>query len=200
MNWNNKCQSLCHIANFRTTIAFNKEKARSKFPAVCLYVFKSVFELSWHSVILKSLKFARLDFFTSIKIYSNRGLQDCDTVQWFGRIPTFRRTMLPPSSGWKWRQLVSYHVITWRHNPEHHDLILRFSFRISGLLKSTSAAKSCICTKTDMWINGKMTFHFCRIAHWTKWTSCDVKSCVLHVKCKAWLELWTVHWCTLKYL
>jgi hypothetical protein len=30
---------------------------------------------------------------------SNRGVQRCETM-WCGRIPTFRRTLLPPSSGW----------------------------------------------------------------------------------------------------
>jgi hypothetical protein len=32
--------------------------------------------------------------------YSSRGLLSCDTVQWCGRIPTFRRSMLPSSSRW----------------------------------------------------------------------------------------------------
>jgi len=31
---------------------------------------------------------------------SGRGLLDCDAVYCCGRIPTFRRSMLPPSSGW----------------------------------------------------------------------------------------------------
>jgi hypothetical protein len=28
---------------------------------------------------------------------SSQGLLGCDTVQWYGRIPTFQRTLLPPS-------------------------------------------------------------------------------------------------------
>jgi len=32
-----------------------------------------------------------------------RCLLGCDAVWWCGRIPTFRRSTLPPSSGWRWR-------------------------------------------------------------------------------------------------
>jgi len=37
---------------------------------------------------------------------SSRSLLSCEDVQCCGRIPTFRRTLLPPSSGWvnsRWR-------------------------------------------------------------------------------------------------
>jgi len=49
--------------------------------------------------------------------HSSRGLPGCDAVYCCDMIPTFRRIMLPPSTGW-WRQLVSYHNITRHRNSE----------------------------------------------------------------------------------
>jgi len=40
---------------------------------------------------------------------SSRGLLGCDTAQLCGRVPTFRRNMLPPSSGWRsWKLQISH--------------------------------------------------------------------------------------------
>jgi len=51
---------------------------------------------------------------------SSPGLLSCDAVKSCGRIQTFRRSMLPPSSGWRWtsEKLISYYNITWDHKPE----------------------------------------------------------------------------------
>jgi len=35
---------------------------------------------------------------------SSRGLVGCDAIRCWNRIPTFGRILLPPSSGWRWRQ------------------------------------------------------------------------------------------------
>jgi len=37
-------------------------------------------------------------------IHSSCGLLGYDAVWWCGRIPVFRRILLPPSSPWRWRQ------------------------------------------------------------------------------------------------
>jgi hypothetical protein len=46
---------------------------------------------------------------------SSRGLLCCDAVQCCGRIPSFQRSMLSPSS--------PHHSIKWHHHTENLDLI-----------------------------------------------------------------------------
>jgi hypothetical protein len=78
-------------------------------------------------------------FRTALLPPSSRGLLGCDAMQCCGRIPTFRRSMLPPSSSFHYTNshhteedaarffetLVSYHLITRRHDPEDFDMNLR---------------------------------------------------------------------------
>jgi len=49
---------------------------------------------------------------------SSRSFLCCDAMQCCGRILTLRKTMLPPSSPWRWRQ----YNITCRHNPGELEL------------------------------------------------------------------------------
>jgi hypothetical protein len=80
---------------------------------------------------------SRLEVFTALNI-STPGLLGCDAVYCCTRTPTFRRTLLPPSSfhfSLKMEaasfseMLVSYHDIARRHNREDFDLPMEMLIR-----------------------------------------------------------------------
>jgi hypothetical protein len=80
---------------------------------------------------------------------SSGGLLNCDTEKRCGRVPTFRRTILPPSSllevtlkmeaAWSSETLVSCHISTWRHNPQERKLGLHYREN----LKSHTGTNNC---------------------------------------------------------
>jgi hypothetical protein len=104
-----------------------------------------------------------------------------------GRIPTFRRTMLSPSSGWSAlsrkvypdvgpshrskrspRTFLFYHINIWRHNPQDHDSSLyprpiEFTLKMdaTGPPKrwyTTASLHGVITKKTATWISIQAPF------------------------------------------
>jgi hypothetical protein len=80
---------------------------------------------------------------------SSQGLLGCDAVYYCGRIPTFRRALMPPSSGFlgltlkmeaakSYETSVSYHNTTLRHEPEDLDLNLYGRENLRSVLSDKS--------------------------------------------------------------
>jgi len=65
------------------------------------------------------------NFFTHERNYTSRGPLGYRTVQWYSRIPTFRRILSTPYSDWKivWN-VSTCDIITRCQNSEDHDLNL----------------------------------------------------------------------------